>query len=277
MRATTSLYTGKEPCPGYRLRQLIGGGSQGEVWEADSPQGDLLALKFLGSDSAAQVAQEVRAIQFVRQLKHPLLTRIDQVWSSRSYVVVAMERAEGSLLDLLEAHESEFGRPLEPDYVCRLLAQAAAALDFLNARQHLWQGQRMGVQHCDIKPSNLLLFGDTVKLCDFGLASVISTSLKPHRRAGTLDYAAPEIFQGRLSDRTDQYALAVTYCQLCSGRMPFPPTPERFDPRYTRPAPDLSTVSRAERPVIARALAPAPQDRWPTCRDLISRLTAAIA
>jgi serine/threonine protein kinase len=277
VRATTRLYEGKEPCPGYRLRQMLGGGGQGEVWEADGPHGELIALKFLASSTPQNVAHELRAIQFVSQMKHPLLTRIDHVWSSRCYVVVAMERAEGSLLDLLEAHQTEFDRPLDPAYACRLLAQAAVAIDFLNSRQHTWLGQRVGVQHCDIKPSNLLLFGDTVKLCDFGLSSAISTSLKPHRRAGTLDYAAPEIFQGRLSERTDQYALAVTYYYLCTGRMPFPPTPTQFSARYIRPAPDLAPVSRAERPVLARALAPAPQDRWPTCGELINRLTAALA
>ena len=67
---------------------------------------------------------------------------------------------------------------------CRLALQAAEALDFLNARNHLIGGQRTGVQHCDIKPNNLLLFGETVKLCDFGLASVTTSPSRPTAAAG---------------------------------------------------------------------------------------------
>jgi hypothetical protein len=80
-----------------------------------------------------------------------------------------------------------------------------------------------------------------------------------------------------VSDRTDQYALAVCYCVLRGGRLPFPDTPDHFAPNYTRPAPDLSMLSPAERPAVARALAPVPPDRWPSCGELIAELTRQAA
>src|SRR5205823_6311166 len=101
-----------------------------------------------------------------------------------------------------------------PEQVSLNLTQAADALDFMNKRQHMLEGRRIAFQHCDVKPSNMLLFGDRVKLSDFGLASTTSSMMKSHSRSGTLEYAAPEVFQGRLSEWTDQYALAVTYCLL---------------------------------------------------------------
>src|SRR5262249_33047731 len=153
-----------------------------------------------------------------------------------------MELADGSLLDLLDAYREIYGTPIHPQQVCLYLAQAAAATDFLNTRQHNLDGRRVGFQHCDIKPSNLLVFGEKVKVADFRLASPTSTSLRFQRRAGTLDYTAPEVFQSRLSDRTDQYALAVTYCLLRGGRLPFTDTPEQFDGMYIRPRPDLSML-----------------------------------
>src|SRR5262249_34321612 len=159
-------------------------------------------------------AQEIRSIQVVRPLRHPHLVRIEQVWCNRGYVVVTMDLADGSLLDLLDAYQTEFQTPLVPQDVCIYLGQVAQALDFLNTRRHLIDGQRVGIQHCDVKPTNLLLYGEKVKLSDFGLASPTGAPVKAHRRAGTLHYAAPEVFQGRLTDWTDQYALAVTYCQL---------------------------------------------------------------
>src|SRR5262249_7443011 len=126
------------------------------------------------------------------------------------------------------------------------------------------------------KPNNILLFGDQAKLCDFGLSTVTGSTLRLHHRAGTLDYAAPEVFQGRLSDWTDQFALAVAYFQLRTGGMPFTGTPGAFVATYVRPAPELRSLSKAEQPILARALTPVPQDRWPSCRDFMSRLTQVI-
>ena len=63
------------------------------------------------------VTQEIRAIQIMRQLRHPHLTRIDQVWCHRGYIVITMEKAEGSLLDLLDAYQFEYSTPIRPEYV----------------------------------------------------------------------------------------------------------------------------------------------------------------
>jgi serine/threonine-protein kinase len=201
----------------------------------------------------------------------------DRVFLNWGYIIVAMELAEGSLTDLLDAYRTEFGTPIVPEQVCIYLNQVADALDFLHSRQHLVENQRVAIQHCDIKPSNMLLFGDTVKLADFGLSSVTTAKRQGHRKAGTLDYTAPEVFRGELSDQTDQYALAVSYCLLRGGRLPFPDTPQKFSETYVRPEPDLSMLGEAERPIIARALSVAPQNRWPSCVELISNLRKAIS
>jgi serine/threonine protein kinase len=269
----SSLRMDKEVCPGYRLGRLRGRGGFGSVWEATKPSGLVAALKFLPCRDNLAAAQEIRSIQVVRHIRHPHLVRIDEVWTHRGYVVITMELADGSLLDLLEAYQSEFGTPLVAHDVCFYLSQAAQGLDFLNSRQHLIEGQRVSIQHCDIKPTNLLLFGEKVKLSDFGLASVTSAPLKSHRRAGTLEYAAPEVFQGRLSEWTDQYALAVTYCHLRGGSLPFSDTPKNFTTNYVRPQPDLSMLPPAERMIIARALSPIPSERWPNSRELMAQLT----
>lgn len=266
------LQAGLEPFPGFRLRQLLGRGGFGEVWEAVTPQGSSIALKFLPCTDNRASAKEISAIQVIRALHHPHLTRIDQVWSHVGSIVVAMELAEGSLLDLLEAYQAELNRPMVPQQVCLYLTQVADALDFLNSRHHLIDGNRVAIQHCDVKPSNMLLFADIVKLCDFGLSALTTVQIQFHRRAGTLEYTAPEVFQGRLSDWTDQYALAVSYCKLRGGRLPFSDTPGKFERDYARPEPDLSMLPLVERPIIARGLSRVPQNRWPTCMELMAQL-----
>lgn len=266
------LLAGLEPYPGYRLRQFIGRGGFSEVWEAEKEGDPPVALKFLQCTDDMAAAREIRTLQAIQQVHHPNLVRLERVWCFGGYVVVAMELAEASLMDLLEVYQSEFHTPVIPEQVCLYLTQIADALDFLNTRQHLIEGKRVAIRHCDVKPSNLLLFGTVAKLGDFGLASLTSSSFQFHRRAGTLDYMAPEVFQGRLSDRTDQYALAVTYCHLRGGRLPFTDTPSTIQSDYVRPTPDLSMLSPGERPILARALANAPQDRWPSCAEMVQEL-----
>jgi serine/threonine protein kinase len=266
-----------EPFPGYRLTDFLGRGGWGEVWKATRPDGPAVALKFLPCDSHLAAAQEVRGLQSIRQLQHPHLIHIERIWCFGGHIVIAMELAEGSLLDLLGVYHNEFGAGIIPEHLCHFLGQVAAALDFLNTRQHNLSGQRVAVRHCDVKPSNVLLVGGTVKLSDFSLAVQTTAPIWYHRKVGTLGYAAPEIFHGQLSDRTDQYALAVTYCQLRGGRLPFKDNPSRFRTNFVRSAPDLSSLTPPEKSIIMRALDGIPQNRWPSCTEMISRLARLFA
>jgi serine/threonine protein kinase len=185
-----------------------------------------------------------------------------------------MDLMDGSLLDLLEVYNAELQQPMAAAHVCFFLAQAAEALDFLNARQHAFNGQRVALRHCDVKPSNLLVQGQNVKLADFSLAVPATATMTPHRPSGTLMYSAPEIFHGWLSDKSDQYSLAISYYQLRTGRFPFHDTPATFSKTYVRPAPDLARVGSAERAVLGRALTAVPQDRWPSCGEMMRHLSA---
>jgi serine/threonine protein kinase len=267
------LRTGLQPFPGYSLEQRLGTGAFGEVWQATAPQGRVVALKFLPCDPDAATAREIRSLQAIVQLQHPNLIRTEHLWTFQGCVVVAMEMADGSLADLLDMYQSLTGAAVVPEHACLLFAEAADALDFLNARIHLINGRQVAIQHCDIKPKNLLLMGDTLKVADFGLATLMTANLETRGRAGTLEYCAPEVFNGLVSNHTDQYALAVSYCLIRGGRPPFRDTPSSFDSRYTRPRPDLDMLTVPERSLIARALDPVPQNRWPSCKALMSRLS----
>src|SRR5262249_61274427 len=126
-------------------------------------------------------------------------------------------------------------------------------------------------------PSNLLVIGDTLKLADFGLAALKVTNGRRGFPAGTPAYAAPEVYEGRVSDRTDQFALAVTYCEVRGGRLAYPHPPPNFPRNYIPPPPDLSMLTPKESPLIARALSPLPTDRWPSCVEMMERLLRGFA
>jgi len=266
------LAPNQEPFPGYRLTHHLGCGGWGDVWQASRPDGQYVALKFLACDSPLAAAQEIRALQSIRQLQHPHLIKISQIWAWSGYIVIAMELAEGSMLDLLDVYLADYGTFIVAEHLCQYLGQAAEAIDFLNTRQHQINDQRVAVRHCDVKPSNMLVLKGKVKLADFSLSAITPSSMCSHRRVGTLHYAASEVFQGWLSERTDQFALAVSYVQLRCGKLPFKDTPSTFVKGYVRPAPDLSLLEPWEWPIIKRALAPVPQDRWPSCSEFIDQL-----
>jgi serine/threonine-protein kinase len=84
------------------------------------------------------------------------------------------------------------------------------------------------------------------------------------------------VYEGRVSERTDQFALAVTYCELRGGRLPFPNAPPGFRRHYVPPPPDLTMLTAREVPVIARALSPMPADRWPSCTEMMDRLSQVV-
>jgi serine/threonine protein kinase, bacterial len=266
---------GAEPFPGYKLLWLRGRGGFATVWEATTPAGERIALKFMSSQNMSSTAREIRSMQAISQLEHPNLLRTRQVWSLPGYIVIAMDLAEGSMQDLMNLYTEEFEHRIEFEKLGLYMMQVAKALDFLNARRHLVEGRTVGYQHGDIKPNNILLIGDTAYLADYGLATPMLGPSTPCCRHGTMEYAAPEIFAGTLTEHSDQFALAVTYCLLRTGAFPYPPPPKTTGKSYVRPPADLSGLPDDERAAFARGLSTAPQNRFPTSVEFIKALLRA--
>lgn len=265
---------GAVPFPGYQLLQLRGRGGFATVWEASTPSGEHIALKFMSSQSGIAAAREIRSLQAIQALDHPNLIRIHQVWSMPGQIVIGMELGDASLFDLMMLYHHDLGQHIDTVKLFGFMEQVARALDYLNARRHTSEGRTVGYQHADVKPNNLLLFGDVVKLCDYGLSVPTSGGNTPCHRQGTAEYSAPEVFQGYLAESSDQYSLAVTYYLLRTGAFPFPPPPQPGAPKkgYHRPPPDLTLLPEPERVVVNRALSPIPVNRYPSCGEFVAGL-----
>lgn len=269
------LEIGSQAIPGHRLTRRLGAGAFGEVWEARDADGKLVALKFMDSRAHSLISSEIRVLRGLSELHHPNIIHMLGVHATATHIVVSMELADGNLDDLRQVYLAETGKNIPADYALDMLEQAADALDFLaDLKLPSVNPSSHGLQHCDIKPSNLLLIGDCLKIADFGLCA--STTWQTHRSGwrGTPPYAAPELFKGQATAGTDQFALCVTFLRLCTGERAFWNNDSVDAPPSGIPI-DLSKVRERELPIISRALHPQPGSRWPTCRAFLEALRNA--
>jgi serine/threonine-protein kinase len=192
------------------------------------------------------------------------------VHATGRYLILMLERADGNLADLHAAYREQTGSNVPAEHALELLEQAALALDFMGTTRHPGLPSSHGLQHCDVKPSNLLLFGDTLKVADFGLCAGSGWHTHKSGWKGTRPYAAPELFNGAAAPGTDQYALAVTFCELVMGERVFVPGASA-----TGMPIDLTRVRERDFPIISRALHPYPSSRWPSCVEFLHALRQA--
>ena len=268
------LQPGDEPILGYRLVRRRGRGGFGEVWEAEASGGIHVALKFVHLSPRAQAA-ELRALNCVRGIHHPNLLANFGSWEVDGALVVGMELADGSLWDRYIAASNLGLSGIPRAELLGYMADAAAGVDHLNEPRHTVDGRAgVGIQHRDVKPPNILLFGGGAKVADLGMARALEGAQGAHTGIWTFPFAAPESFRGLTARQSDQYGLAATYCQLRCGRLPFEGNAAAVTAGHLYGQPDLEALPEAERPILERALSKEPGDRWPDCRALVEAIRA---
>lgn len=131
------------------------------------------------------------------------------------------------------------------------------------------------LQHLDVKPQNLFLVRNRIKVADFGLAKDLEGMTASLSAGITPVYASPETFDGRVSRFSDQYSLAIVYQEMLTGKRPFNGTNARMLlMQHVKLPPDLTPLPPNERAIVERALAKDPNQRWPTCTAFVQELRA---
>jgi len=239
-----------KPLEGYTIKRAIHRGGFGEVYYALSDAGKEVALKLLNNN----LDVELRGVTQCLNLKHPnLLTLFDIRTDEDGDHWIVMEYVSGGMLtDNVEQHPD--GMPVE--LVESWLSGIAAGLNFLHDR---------GIVHRDLKPANIHREQGVVKIGDVGLSKFISESRRSAQTqsVGTVYYMAPEVARGRYGREVDIYSLGIILYELLTGRVPFEgETTAEILMKHLTEHPDLSLVPDRLRPVIGRALAKDPQERY---------------
>jgi YVTN family beta-propeller protein len=255
---------------GYRIEALIGRGGMGVVYRAyDGRLKRNVALKLVAPELAANPAFRERFLaesELAASLEHPSVVPIHDAGEVDRQLVLAMRYVEGSDLKTLLAEEG----PFEPKRTLEICAQVAGALDAAHER---------GLVHRDVKPSNVLLDeAEHVYLADFGLTRRISEGGGLGPSLGTPAYAAPEQIEGgKVDGRADVYSLACLLYECLAGEPPFPRESELATlwAQLNDPPPGLADYPALE-PVLAKALAKDPAERYGSCRELVEAAAEAL-
>jgi serine/threonine-protein kinase len=267
---------------GYRLEEQIGEGGMAVVFRArDERLQRQVALKIL---TPALAADEEFRRRFIRESRSaaavddPHIVPVFEAGEANGVLFIAMRYVPGGDVGTLVRRQG----PLPGVRAAAIVSAVASALDAAHAA---------GLVHRDVKPANMLVDArpgrpDHVYLSDFGLTkgSWSSTSLTSTGHfMGTLDYSAPEQIRGQQVDaRTDEYALACVAFVLLSGQPPFHRN-EAMAVMYAHlsvPPPALTSLRPGLPPavdeIMQRALAKAPEDRYPSCGEFADALRVAL-
>ncbi|NDJ63162.1 MAG: tetratricopeptide repeat protein [Chloroflexi bacterium] len=218
--ASAPLTIGKR----YRLIDRLGKGGMGEVYRAvDRVAGAApIALKCVttpttqlefaaraGRDQANLRLSLEQEFRLLASLRHPhIISVLDFGFDEAGRPFFTMDLLENARTIL----QAGWGKPLH--YQIGLLIQMLEAVAYLHRR---------GVIHRDLKPGNVLVSGDTVRVLDFGV-SVLRSVAGPNDGvlAGTMAYMAPELLEGEpASEASDLYAVGMIAYELLAGQHPF--------------------------------------------------------
>src|SRR5713226_9252150 len=239
-----------EPIPGYRLIEPLGSGGFGEVWKCEAPGGLFKAIKFVYGNlnsldvEGARAEQELHSLQHIKEVRHPFVLSLDRIEVVGGELVIVMELADKSLHDMLVECQGAGLVGIPRSSLLRYMRDAAEALDHMNEKHNL--------QHLDIKPRNLFLVSDRVKVADFGLVKHLERSSASGLLGGVTPlYAAPETFGNKISAHSDQYSLAIVYQELLTGHRPFDGKNIRqLAEQHMTGEPELRSLPEPERPIV---------------------------
>lgn len=262
---------------GYTIIRCLGAGGMGEVYVAQHPRLPRQdALKVLRAEISADPDYRERFLReadMVATLSHPHIVGVHDRGEDQGKLWISMEYVDGPDAGRLLSQQGGTGLP--PAQVAQIVTAVADALDYAHQRNLL---------HRDVKPANILIGRDgphdsRIMLADFGIARRADESsglTATNMTIGTASYAPPEQLMGAALDgRADQYALAATAFQLLTGAPPFvDPNPAVVIGKHlSAPPPSLGRPELAGAdPVLAKALAKDPADRFDRCTDFARAL-----
>jgi eukaryotic-like serine/threonine-protein kinase len=295
---------GADPAPGssiahFRIVDKLGEGGMGVVYRAvDEKLGRTVALKVLHPEVANN---KDRRRRFVREgrlaaaMNHPCIASVFEVGEAGARIYIAMELVEGkSLRSLVGVRAEAFGEDMPPVSSRPTKGRALPVEEAMRVGREIARGlgkaHETGVVHRDLKPDNVIVGADAVKILDFGLAkategSTASTEDDTEVRTGrgkllgTPAYMSPEQAKGKTVEaRSDIFSFGIVLYEMVTGMRPFVGDTWQETIIAVCRGSHVPAIKRAPGipadldKLIESCLAKEPEDRPASCRDIVAEL-----
>jgi serine/threonine-protein kinase len=219
------------------------------------------------------------------RIRHPNVADIDDLGEESGTLYMVLEWVTGDSWSRLYQAITRAGQTFPLYALLRIAADACAGLHAAHELRGE-DGNLLDVVHRDVSPQNILVATSGVtKVIDFGIAKALDR-MSEETRTGTLKgklaYAAPEQVKGKgLDRRADIWAMGTILYQYLSGNLPYEGKNDLATLKALtsgrRPPPLPESVPANVASIVMTALAPLPDDRFPTALDMQRALEAAIA
>jgi serine/threonine-protein kinase len=256
----------------YEIVRRIGGGGMGAVYNAkdrnlgDAPRAvkEMVQSNIDESQHQKAINDFKRESMLLASLEHPSIPTIYDYFfdegASRFYLV--MKYISGG--DFLARLRNAPGGRIDELTVTDWGMQVADVLDYLHNR-------RPPIIYRDLKPANLMIDGNSgrVMLIDFGIARWVAPQEKGVTAVGTMGYAPPELFSGKVEPRSDVYSLGATMFHLLTGSDPQDNPLLIFDfNKFPRPRQINPGLSNEIERILMRAVEYTPETRFRSAAEL---------
>jgi len=259
----------------YSIVHRVGGGGMGSVYQArDKRLADrLCAVKemiemFADQSQRAKAVEDFkREAEVLAQLDHPSIpTVFDYFIETGRYYLVMRWIGGGDLAEQMRVR----GGLVDEATVCKWAVWICDVLHYIHT-------QKPPIIYRDLKPANLMLDDKTerVMLVDFGIARIVRPTEKGVTAIGTMGYAPPELFAGKVEPRSDIYSLGATMFHMLTGSDPQDNPLLIFDfSKNPRPCQINPNITPEMEQILMKMVAHKPEDRQGSALELMRALEA---